>query len=92
MFRTSDALAIGYADIYYMRQLQIEVLGLAKQRTTHVVLRKGEVGMLNMYLCRSYIQRTCTTKSGAHMDGVKAANAVVRLIRTHKVGRPRDRP
>ena len=92
MFRTSDALAIGYADIYYMRRLQMEVLGLAKQRTMHVELKEGEVGMLNMYLCRSYIQRTRTTKSGVRMDGLEAANSVVRMIRAHQAARPREHP
>ena len=88
MFRTSDALAIGYADIYYMRQLQIQVLRLAKARTMNAALNKTEIGMLNMYLCRTYIQRTRTSKSGVRIDGLEAANAVVRLIKAQRIAGP----
>jgi len=87
MFRTSDALAVGYADIYYMRQLQMQVLGLAMELTKNAAFKRAEVGMLNMYLCRSYIQRTRTSKSGARMDGLKAAHAVIELIRDHQNAR-----
>lgn len=79
---------MGYAYIYYLRQLQMEVLRLAKERTTNSGLRKAGIGMLNMYLCRSYIQRTRTTKSGVRMDGLKAADSVVRLIRAYQAARP----
>jgi thymidylate synthase len=30
MFRTSDALSVGYADIYYMRRLQMDLLSTAR--------------------------------------------------------------
>lgn len=90
MFRTSDALAVGYADIYYMRQLQMQVLDLAKP--LNVSLATAEIGLLNMYFCRTYIQRTRTSKSGVRMDGLKAANAVVKLIKAQQVVEPNERP
>jgi hypothetical protein len=85
LFRTSDALAVGYADIYYMRKLQMQVLDLAK--TLNVSLNTADIGLLNMYLCRTYIQRTRTSKSGLRMDGLKAAEAVVKLIKAYQVTR-----
>ena len=90
MFRTSDALAVGYADIYYMRELQMKVLNSAK--LLNVSLSTAEIGLLNMYLCRTYIQRTRTSKSGVRMDGLKAAKAVLSLIRAHEIGRPHEHP
>ena len=81
MFRTSDALSLGYADIYYMRQLQMSVLDLAKENTKNSELKSGGVGPLNMFLCRSYIQTKLTTKEGERLDGLKAAKAVVDMVR-----------
>jgi len=91
MFRTSDALAVGYADIYYMRLLQMQVLRLAKEKAMNVTLDEAEIGMLNMYLCRTFVQRTRTSKNGVRMDGLKAANAVVGLIKAHQIAPP-DEP
>ena len=81
MFRTSDALSVGYADIYYMRQLQMQVLRLAQEKTANAALKRAEIGMLNMYLCRTYIQRTRISKSGMRMDGLKAAEAIIELLK-----------
>ena len=81
MFRTSDALAVGYADIYYMRNLQLDVLTLAKTKTKNAGLKKGQLGVLNMYLCRTYIQQTWMSKSGVRMDGLRATHAVVKLLK-----------
>jgi hypothetical protein len=81
MFRTSDALSVGYADIYYMRKLQMDVLTLAKSKTESTALAKAEIGRLNMYLCRTYIQRMRVTKEGVRINGVKAASAVVQSIK-----------
>ena len=63
MFRTSDAPAVGYADIYYMRQLQMRVLNLAK--TLNASLTTAELGLLNMYLCRLYPANTDKQKRSA---------------------------
>jgi hypothetical protein len=79
MFRTSDALSVGYADIYYMRQLQMQVLKLASSLNSS--LSTAQVGLLNMYLCRTYVQRAQKNRNGVRTDGLKAANAVVKLIK-----------
>jgi hypothetical protein len=81
MFCTSDALAVGYADIYYMRRLQMQVLEQAS--LLNASLNTAKIGLLNMYLCRTYVQRTRTNKSGLRMDGLKAASAVIELINSH---------
>ena len=83
MFRTSDALSVGYADIYYMRLLQMQVLQQA--RALNASLSMAEIGSLNMYLCRTYIQRSRKNKSGDRLDGLEAAKAVVDLIQGHRV-------
>ncbi|MFB0520564.1 MAG: hypothetical protein ACETWD_03930 [Desulfatiglandales bacterium] len=58
MFRTSDAFAVAYGDVYYLRQLQIKVLTQAQNQTAHIALRDGRVGNLTLYFCRSYIERS----------------------------------
>jgi hypothetical protein len=78
MFRTSDALFVGYADIYYVRRLQMQILDGA--RLFNDSLKDAEIGLLNMYLCRTYIQRTGRTKKGVRIDGLKSARAVIHLI------------
>jgi len=79
MFRTNDALGLGYADIYYMRRLQMEVLSGAKR--LNPALGTANIGLLNMYFCRTYVQRTRRNKAGLRLDGLKAANAVLSAIR-----------
>jgi hypothetical protein len=80
-FRTSDALTIAYADIFYMRNLQIQVMKLAKDMTTSIKLRNANIGLLNMYLCRTYIQRTLKSKSGLRMNGIEIADQLVKFIK-----------
>jgi hypothetical protein len=58
MFRTSDALGLGYADIYYTRQMQLDVLAAAQKRTERRDLIHAEPGCLNLYLARAYVERT----------------------------------
>jgi len=80
MFHTSDALTIGYADIFYMRNLQIQVLNLAKEITKNIHLKNAEIGLLNMYLCRSYIQRSIKYKNGIHANGIALAENLISRI------------
>lgn len=54
-FRSHDALNFGYADIYYFRKLQIEVLSKAKKITKSKVLQNGNIGTLNFHFSRAYI-------------------------------------
>ena len=58
MFRTNDALAVGYADIFYLRMLQLEVFERSKLISPNERLERGDIGNLNLFFCRSYIPRT----------------------------------
>ena len=80
MFRTSDALTVGYGDIYYMRNLQMQVLNLAKGISKNAQLKESEIGLLNMYLCRTYIQRTLKSKNGVHVNGEHIATQLTKSI------------
>jgi len=53
MFRTSDALTVAYADIFYMRKLQMDLIEMIKQRTDQKELIKITPGVLNMFFARS---------------------------------------
>lgn len=57
MFRTSDAFAVGYADIYYLRCLQEKILIESKLLTSKNALKDGTIGDLNLYFSRSYVER-----------------------------------
>ena len=57
MFRTSDALGVGYADIYYLRDLQEYVLREARKKSINETIEQGSLGNLNLYFARTYIQR-----------------------------------
>lgn len=83
MFRTSDALTIGYADIFYMRNLQFQVLKLAKDITINTELRNADIGLLNMYFCRTYIQRTLKNKTGVSINGITLANQLIDNIKAN---------
>jgi len=45
MFRTSDILQMGYADIFYLRQLQHEIMDKAKNQTSKESIQKGTIGV-----------------------------------------------
>jgi thymidylate synthase len=78
MFRTNDALAVGYADIYYMRRLQLRVLAQAKKMNSR--LRHANPGALNMFLCRSFIQVTGRNRKGDRIDGASSARALIQKL------------
>lgn len=84
MFRTSDALSVGYADIYYLRRLQMDLLSAASSMPGGGKLRDARVGLLNMFLCRSYIQRSGKTRSGARLEGVKIAQRLLHEFGTRE--------
>jgi hypothetical protein len=77
-FRTGDALSVAYADIFYMRLLQMKVLSLAKAMNPKLV--DAQVGKLNMYFCRSYIPRKAKNKRGTWLDGLKAAYELLEAL------------
>lgn len=57
MFRTSDAFGVGYADIFYLRAIQEVVLQKAKEKSSLERIHTGEIGDLNLYFSRTYIER-----------------------------------
>lgn len=57
MFRTIDVLAVAYADLYYLRKLQLRILQMARDLSTDRRLETAEPGHLNLFLCRAYITR-----------------------------------
>lgn len=57
MFRTSNAFAVGYADIFYLREIQKTVLEQAKRRSPGGRIHKGDIGDLNLYFSRTYVEK-----------------------------------
>jgi thymidylate synthase len=57
MFRTIDAFGVGYADIYYLRHLQKEIFDKARLLTERKDLLEGNIGDLNLYFSRAYIEK-----------------------------------
>lgn len=57
MFRTSDAFAVGYADIFYLREIQEMVLEQAKERSPSERIHDGVIGDLNLYFSRTYMEK-----------------------------------
>lgn len=62
MFRTNDAFGVGYADIFYLRNLQIKTLRLAQERSTNKKLKDGRIGDLNIYFCRTFIEKSRSSR------------------------------
>jgi hypothetical protein len=58
MLRTSDVFSVMYADIFYLRQIQSQVLGTARKFTRNKELKNGKVGNLNLYLSRAFIKKS----------------------------------
>lgn len=57
MFRTSDAFGVGYADIFYLRQIQEMVLQRAKEKTLGGKIQDSEIGDLNLFFSRTYVEK-----------------------------------
>jgi len=77
MFRTSDALAVGYADIYYLRELQRLVLKQATQLSESEKLAMGVPGNLNLFFSRTYIAKKIKNSNGPSSNGVSLARRLV---------------
>jgi len=67
MFRTNDAYSVGYADILYLRKLQIKVLRESQMITNSEKLKKGIIGNLNLYFSRTYIEKSKIVKNPSKM-------------------------
>ncbi|MGE4193716.1 MAG: hypothetical protein AB7E51_10035 [Pseudodesulfovibrio sp.] len=81
LFRTCDALMLGFHDIYYMRLLQNEVLCMAKELTNNEKLLAGEIGELNIYFSRIFINKYIKSKNSTSM-GVDIAKQVIQALRS----------
>jgi len=57
MFRTSDAFAVGYADIFYLREIQKTVFEQSKERSPGGRIHEGGIGDLNLYFSRTYVEK-----------------------------------
>jgi len=77
MFRTSDALSVGYADIYYLRELQRLVLNRAAELSDNQKLATGTPGKLNLFFSRTYIAKRIKNSSGSYSDGISLARRLV---------------
>jgi thymidylate synthase len=81
-FRTCDAFAVGYADIYYLRNFQHRVLNKAKEISSSERIARGEMGDLHLYFSRAYVQKHYQTKSSETRErrSVSVIPLVLKLI------------
>jgi hypothetical protein len=77
MFRTSDALSVGYADIYYLRELQKQVLNQAQELSDKTQLTEGTPGSLNLFFSRTYIPKRIKNKNGSSIGGLSLARKLI---------------
>jgi hypothetical protein len=82
MFRTSDALSVGYADIYYLREIQELVLEKARGKSHTGRIAKASIGKLDMFFSRTYIARKYTTidkktEARSHIDVIQLATTLI---------------
>lgn len=80
MFRTSDALAVGYADIYHLRNIQINMLQRVKALSRNKRLLDSSLGDLNLFFSRTYITRRIKNNSCGYVDGKDVAAKAIRLL------------
>jgi thymidylate synthase len=91
MFRTNDALSVAYADIHYLRLLQMEVLEAAQSRSAARRLHCAQVGNLYLYFSRAYIEKSkrlkpprlseCHDRPSPATDGLGIAQQIIDEIR-----------
>ncbi len=80
MFRTSDALLVGYADIYYLRKLQRRVLKEAANLSDKKTLAEATLGNLSLFFVRTYVPRKIKNKDGSSIDGISTTRRVLAAI------------
>ncbi|MCK4637050.1 MAG: hypothetical protein KAT49_04135 [Methanomicrobia archaeon] len=82
MFRTCDALTVLYADMFYLRKLQEEVLFKAKKSSRKSKIQKAEIGNLSLYFSRVFIQKAYRykEKGNTNVRSIKLIPLVKRLI------------
>jgi hypothetical protein len=91
MFRTSDALAVGYADIFYLRELQGQVLNQAIELSNKKALSEATLGSLNLFFSRTYIPKRIKNKDGSSINGLLLSRELIAKInefsRSNKLSR-----
>lgn len=83
MFRTNDAFAVGYADIYNLRLLQQKILLKAQQYTTKTSLKEGQIGDLNLYFSRTFVEKykTLRDKNNHNLKRVKVIPMIENVLK-----------
>jgi len=84
MFRTCDALAVAFADIYYLRKLQLDVLELSKKISTCDLIKNGEPGQLSLYFSRTYIEKKKRIKDKTISYSIDTMGIVKELLKEIK--------
>ena len=84
MFRTSDAFSVGYADIYYLRKIQEDVLKHARDLTNNKDLLRGRVGNLTLFFSRTYVSRSATIRTGSGEKRIALPPLVKKFVRELK--------
>ena len=79
-FRSHDALNFGYADIYFLRKMQIEVLEEAKMITSHSSLKKGTIGSLNFHFSRAFLPLRMEMRKKQYINGEEIKGTITKLL------------
>jgi hypothetical protein len=79
-FRSFDALAVAYPDIFYLRKLQEEVLQVACRKPIPSRLRSARIGTLALHLSRVYLARTIEMVDERRVDGLPLAKKLIRRL------------
>ncbi|RZJ88133.1 MAG: hypothetical protein EOO20_14385 [Chryseobacterium sp.] len=79
-FRSHDVLNFGYADIYFLRKLQLQVLDEAQQVTRHLALKKGEIGSLNFHFSRAFLPLRMEMRKKQYINGEEIRDTIDRLL------------
>jgi thymidylate synthase len=84
MFRTMDVLSVGYADIFYLRNLQRLVLTRAQEPGRNPKVSDAQVGDLNLFLSRAFITKRLGRGKDKRVSGVDTCRRLVEELRRHE--------
>lgn len=79
-FRSHDALNFGFADIFFLRQLQFLVLEKARNITRFKNLKEGKIGTLNLHFSRVFIPLRMEMKKRDYINGTEINKITLELI------------
>ena len=69
MFRTMDAFSVGYADLYYLRSLQLSFLKEIQASRKNSRFKNLIPGNLHFFLARTYLHRDTLSRPGTRGSG-----------------------